>query len=295
MTINRRRAASSAVSSEKKLGGHSREKDFADCIGGEVIHGTQKGDFKDKLGNLYSIKSGKKWQIFLYNYNRICTSKYLNVIQGCLDAFVEDSKKYFNDRIICITYKEKYVKVHGREIAKGLLNSDIERALGPNEYMQSKKRLQAATEVVRARLEHKEYLWNFLNEAIFNCDEVDLIAIKDTTFNHDNLFKVFAREDVLSVFCDEIFVGSSEAGNVPEDYNVAGQKTLLRYNKSGREKNIAEIEIRNDRHDKYRLVRFNMYSADALNLLLNSPRLRDFHNVNDTVVAYGRAIQLMRL
>ena len=64
MPINRRRAASSEISSEKKLGGHRNEDEFASLIGGGVIKGTQKGDVEDKDGLLYSVKSGKKWQIF---------------------------------------------------------------------------------------------------------------------------------------------------------------------------------------------------------------------------------------
>ena len=70
MTINRRRAPSSSTSSEKKLGGHSREEIFAGYIGGSVINGTQKADVKDKSGNLYSVKSGKKFSTYL---KMICT------------------------------------------------------------------------------------------------------------------------------------------------------------------------------------------------------------------------------
>ena len=63
--INRRRAPSSEISSQKKRSGHQTEIEYAELINGEVIKGTQKGDVKDRNGNLYSVKSGKKWQVFL--------------------------------------------------------------------------------------------------------------------------------------------------------------------------------------------------------------------------------------
>ena len=63
MTINRRRAPSSQISSEKKISGHSREYEFSELIEGSVISGTQKGDVK-KNNDLFSVKGGKKWQIF---------------------------------------------------------------------------------------------------------------------------------------------------------------------------------------------------------------------------------------
>ena len=294
MAINRRRAPSSTVSSEKKLGGHAREQDFALSIGGEVLRGTQKADIRDKFGNTYSVKSGKKWQIFLYNINRICASKHLNIIEGCVNAFTNDPTKYFADRELCIAYKENYVRMHGRDDARKLSNRQVELALGQNEYMQSKNRLMLATEKVRRHLEQRENIKNFLDEAIFNCDEVGLLAIKDTTLCNDNLFKVFSKDDVLEAFCDSLSVATSVAGNVPEDYNVMGQKTLLRYNKNGRLKNLAELEIRNDREEKFRLVRFNMYSKDALTLLLDSKNLQSNRKVNNITIAYGNAIQLMR-
>ena len=71
MTINRRRAPSSKISSEKKKSGHRNEVIFASLINGDIKKGTQKGDVEDESGALYSIKSGKKWQIFLYTLGRI--------------------------------------------------------------------------------------------------------------------------------------------------------------------------------------------------------------------------------
>lgn len=293
MTINRRRAPSSATSSEKKLSGHSSEAEFALSMGGNVIHGTQMGDIRDRNGNLYSVKTGKKWQIFLYNYKRISESIHLRILQDCLDSFTEDYDKYNEDRIKCIEFKENYIKIHGRKQAKLIQNCVLEDHLGHNEYMHAKNLLQKTTAAVKQKLENKIILRSFLNEAMFNNDQVSLLAIQDTTYLNDNLFKVFSRDDILDIFCEAIYPDLSKAGNVPEDHNVGGQKTLLRYLKGARPKNIAEIEIRNDSRDKFRLVRFNMYSKDVLSLLLKANSSKKAKKINEKIMAYGLAIDLL--
>jgi hypothetical protein len=270
MPINRRRAASSKISSEKKLGGHRNEDEFASLISGMVIKGTQKGDVEDKKGFLYSVKSGKKWQVFLYGFERINSSKHLQILQPCLEAFPKDSNTYFKDRISVIEFKEKYVKRYGREKAKKLSNDEVIDILGKNEYINSKNKLAKATDEVYNLLKNKSFLQDFLDEALFNNKEVSYLAIKDTTYRKDDAFKVFTRKDVLEILSLELFPATSKAGNVPEDFNVPGQKTLLCYKtKAGTQKNIVEIEIRNDSDIHYRQVRFNMYSRDALTLLLD--------------------------
>jgi len=290
MTINRRRAPSSEISSEKKLGGHEKEREYAGLIGGVVIKGTQKADIKDKNGKLHSVKSGKKWQVFLYAYNRIAASKYLNILLPCQDAFPEDVNQYFEDRTKCIGFKEKFMANHGRKATTRLSNDYVAKQLGANSYMESKNRLRESTTSVSNKLKDNNYLRNFLQEAMFNNDEVEFLAAQDTAYKNDGLFKVFAKQDVLNILCDKLSSAVSRAGGVPEDYNVAGQKTLLKYqNVKGKEKNIVEIEIRNDSIPKYRNVRFNMYSRDTLLLLLsNNLPSKPFGN---EILVYGQAIE----
>lgn len=296
MAINRRRAPSSQISREKKLGGHEREGDFAALIDGTAISGTQKGDVKDKNGNLYSVKSGNKWQVFLYGFDRIAASRHLNVLQPCLDAFTKDAQQYFRDRIKCIEFKEAYVEEHGRAKAKLLPNNLVIDALGVNAYIEAKERLAQSTASVRDVLKDKNALYQFLGEALFNNEEVSFLAIKDTTFKKDDSFKVFAKEDVLTILSEQLFPDVSRAGNVPEDYNVAAQKTLLCYLKAnGKSKNIVEIEIRNDGIGHYRQVRFNMYSKDALSLLTGGSNPLPVKESFNGVKVYGRAIELLGL
>ena len=292
MAINRRRAPSSLISSQKKLGGHKTEVVYALLINGTVIHGTQKGDVQDRINNLHSVKSGKKWQIFLYGYNRISNCLHLNMLLPCLDAFPAEYSTYLVDRETCIAFKEDYISQHGRNAAANLTNDAISKIIGNNCYIQAKNKLMAATLNVKTKLEEKEILRAFLDEAIFNNGEVTYLAILDTTFKKDNIFKVFHRLDVLEILSNKLVPAVSVAGKVADDYNVNGQKTLLKYIKpNGSLKNIIEIEIRNDSNSHYRQVRFNMYSKDALGLLINDSLTAEVKNYGDQTILYGKSIE----
>ena len=62
----KKRAMPPKVASDKKTGGHDNECHFANLIMGKVVGGktTEKTDVIDSEGNTYSVKGGKKWQIF---------------------------------------------------------------------------------------------------------------------------------------------------------------------------------------------------------------------------------------
>ena len=279
MTINRRRAPSSKISSEKKKSGHRNEVIFASLINGDIKKGTQKGDVEDESGALYSIKSGKKWQIFLYTLGRISKCKHLNILKPCIESFPENYDQYLKDRIACITFKEKYILTHGRISAKILTNDEVVRNVGNNVYISSKSLLKKNTEIITNKLKNKNIVRNFYNEALFNNDEVKFLAIKDTTFKNDGFFKVFFKDDVLDILTDKTYAAVSKAGLVPEDYNEEGQKIIFCYKKdNGSFKNIIEIEVRNESKIKYRLLRFNMYSKDTL-FLLNKLPMKKFNNL----------------
>lgn len=285
MAINRRRAPSSDISRKKKLGGHSTEAAYATLIGGNTISGTGKGDVKDRAGLFHSVKSGKKWQVFLYRYGRIANSKYLSELRSCLDAFTTDYDQYVCDRNKCIELKELLVEKEGREAVGRMHNDMVKKKLGPNEYVKAKERLAEATTRVCRKLQDKAFLNHFLSEALFNGSEVSYLAVKDGA-----LFRVFSRIDVLRVLTDELSPANSRAGHVPEDYNVDGQKVLLRYSKGDKEKNIVEIEIRNDSEQHYREVRFNMYSKDFLAIMLDENVDLQSLLHRDGVLMYGVAI-----
>jgi hypothetical protein len=286
MPINRRRAPSSKISSEKKKDGHKNEVIFASLIKGEVIKGTQKGDVKDSFNNSYSVKGGKKWQIFLYTRKRIKESIYLNILQPCIDSFPNDYEKYLKDRVTCISFKEKYILENGREAGKLLSNEKVIKKLGENVYFSSKVLLNKNNIIISKKLLDKEVLKNFYNEALFNNNEVKFLTIKDNRIKDRNVFKIFTKDDVLNILTEKTFPQISKAGRVPEDLNIEGQKILLCYKKdNGIFKNIVEIEVRNESEDKYRLLRFNMYSKDALDLLEKLPKKL----INNSIITYGDA------
>jgi len=286
MTINRRRAPSSKISSEKKKLGHKNEEVFAKLINGSVKKGTRKGDVVDKLETLYSVKSGKKWQIFLYTLGRISQSLNLAILKPCLESFPENYELYETDRIACISYKEAYLKDYGKEATKKLLNKEVISTLKNNVYINAKYTLHKNTKIVSIILNDKNVLKKFYNEAIFNNDEVKFLIIKDTHYKKDGLFKVFTKDDVLKVLTESTHPSVSKAGKIPQDFNVDGQKILLCYEKTpGTSKNIVEIEVRNDSKIKYRLLRFNMYSKDVLHLLAKLPN----NKYNDEIQTFGDA------
>jgi hypothetical protein len=276
----RRRAPSSEVSRDKKLAGHEREQYYATIIGGRAIGGTQKGDVLDKNGCQHSVKSGKKWQIFLYGYPKISSNQNLKILQKCLDAFPDDKERYFADKEKCEKYKQNYIDTHDQASAKKLSNDIVARALGANVYIESKKRLSIATPDVRNYFRDKSNLRCFLNEALFSGKEVSFLAIKDDT--NDGFFKVFEKEETLNILSERLFPELSKAGNDPRDFNVAAQKTLLCYSKEkGRsQNNLGEIEIRNDSNVHYRQVRFNMYSSKFFDLILTEKPKVKHHQLN---------------
>lgn len=292
--INRRRAPSKTISSQKKKEGHKNEDLYAVLIDGETIKGTQKGDVEDNMGYLHSVKSGRKWQVFLYGYERILSSKYLKILSPCLESFTDDADQYFYDRTRCIQFKEDFVKKHGKSKAKLLSNEEVAKEIGPNTYMQAKTKLAQSTLAVCRSLEDSRLRRNFLAEALFNLEEVDFLAIKEDKLSPTKDFRVFAREDVLDVLTPKLLPLQSRAGHVPEDYNVAGQKVLFYYLKDeNRTKNIVEIEIRNDSNVHYRQVRFNMYSRDTLGMLINNLSKKPIKSMGPNVSLYGQAVKLL--
>lgn len=294
MAINRRRAPSSKISREKKLLGHANENEYSQLINGETVPGTKKSDVVDKNGFSHSVKSGKKWQIFLYGHERISKSKNLSLLLPCLDAFPIDAGEYFVDREKCIEFKENYIRKHGRTQAKQLHNSEIEKKLAANKYINSKKKLAETTKDVCRSLQDKKTLRSFLAEALFNNDEVKFLVIREAKETENNEYNVFLKEDVLDILTERLFPAVSKAGLTPEDFNVAGQKTLLCYtNSKGKSKNLVEIEIRNDSPTHYRQVRFNMYSKDTLDIFLTGLSHNPVKKISKRVWVHGRAQKII--
>ena len=89
--------------SSKKKSGHKNEEHFAGLIGGKInaTDHTRKQNVHDlKHGWRYSVKSGKKWQIFLYARSRLEENTIIKAIGNissllieCIDILPSDRNK----------------------------------------------------------------------------------------------------------------------------------------------------------------------------------------------------------
>jgi len=176
--------------------GYDDALEFARAIGlaSDYKNNPQaKKDVVDPAGDTHSVKSGnKKWQIFLYSYNRFETDEFFKLMNGigdlfkeCLDVFPHDFGQYQSDKMLI---KQK-------------LRSPMVRLA---EKLKDSLRLRA-----------------FLNKSIFNGGEVDYLTVKD-----NELFHVFLNNDVNRVMVESLEICNSRAilaGQTPE------LKVLFRY------------------------------------------------------------------
>jgi hypothetical protein len=267
------RGSSSGQASAYKKQGHTDEKTFSDLIGGEVKKGehTGKTDVIGPDGKTYSVKGGeKKWQIFLYAYERIKSDKDFHLIRdlgGCLvqslESFPEDYHLYDKDKRDCLNLIYEYMNEN--KLDRSIKDLDVLSKIidHNNSYFSAKIKLQNSNKKLCNVLEEKSHLRHFLDKAIFNLEEVDRIAIK----NKDK-FIVFDKNDVLEIFADNLSVKLSSSGNRKTDLNIDGQKILMVY-----KSNIVELEVRNDSDKHFRQLRFNMIKPKAVNLLVEKSEM----------------------
>ncbi len=269
------RGSSSSQASQYKLQGHTDENLFSDLIGGSVKTDSKTGktDVIDAQNKKYTVKgASKKWQIFLYGYERFKNDKDFQNMDGLgklfmesLDCFPNEYEKYLTDKNICKKLLVEYIHRNPQE--KALKNIDKLKELLPqsNLYFNSKLKLKETTEKIKNKLKNEENRKSFLDKAIFNMDEVDRMSIKK-----GNFFLVFEKSDVLDIFTENFVVENSVAGNIKTDLNIDGQKVLMKYGT-----NVVELEVRNDSPIHYRQIRFNMLKERALALLENNTKLID--------------------
>lgn len=196
-TINRlKRALTTEMARIIRQRGHNDATEFAMAIG--LIHGYKndphaKKDVIDPSGDAHSVKSGdKKWQIFLYGYNRFGSDDTFKVMNGlgslflaCIDAFPKTFEEYEMDK----------------DSAKERLRTPMRQLA---EKLQDQARLRA-----------------FLNKALFNGGEVNYLTVKD-----GGKFHVFLNRDVIDIFGENFEVCNSRAITMNQKPE---QKVLLRY------------------------------------------------------------------
>lgn len=280
------RGSSSAQASEYKLQGHADEQLFCDLIQGFVKtdNKTGKADVIGPDQKIYSVKgANKKWQIFLYGYDRFKKDKDFQDLNGVgdlllasLDCFPVDYDLYLRDKVICKNILNDYCNKNPQE--KAVKNLDTLKLMLPvnNFYFSSKLNLELNTDKLISKLSDSSILRRFLDKAIFNMAEVDRIAIKK-----GKKFLIFEKPDVLDIFVENFIIEKSKAGNRRTDLNIAGQKVLMK-----NDTNIVELEIRNDSPIHYRQVRFNMLREKALDLLLSQSQKH--LELNENILIYKR-------
>jgi hypothetical protein len=261
------RGSSSSHARAYKKAGHTNENVFGALVGGtnEGLHPQGKTDWKDELDRTYSVKRGagcKKWQIFLYGFDRIANDEdFLKIgnvgklLGEALNSFPASYSKYLDDKNKIKQFLRKVVSDESSGLS--ILSQVTEEFEGTNSYLDSKVSLSKVTTKIRDELANPKIRSAFLQKSMFNNGEVSHLALSQGAF-----FEVYPREVAVEALTLGLSPGVSVAGTNKLDLNVAGQKIIMKS-----DRNVVEIEIRNDSDKHYRQVRFNMVTAPAIDLL----------------------------
>ena len=122
----------------------------------------------------------------------------------------------------------------------------------------AKERLKVPMRELKDRFQRKALLRAFLRKSIFNGGEVDYLTVKD-----GDHFHVFWCDDVIHAMADSFTVKNS-AARTGEQFD--DQKVLFCH----QERNVGELEMRNDSAQHYGEVRFNINKPPCMELLLGA-------------------------
>lgn len=250
----------SGEASAKKISGHLNEYDYAQLIGGQVNKGSQtsKKDVIDALHGTHSVKSGKKWQIFLYGKSRFEQDTVLRGI-GEVSAIV----------IECIDSLP--VRREDRERNKEA----------------AKLALQSPMRMLAEELKKPRILEAFLHMAAFDGGEVNYWAILPPDIDQTRAelsekgFHVFHVDDVVKTISGNIEVVNSKAHNRTQ---TDDQKVVFRCGTV-----LGEIEIRTDQRH-YGRVKMWFLAKKVLEVLRENIVFEG--NPHPQVSVYGRAKSL---
>ncbi len=196
MEILKKRGLSSSEASRVRKQGHEDALNFARSMG---LSDDYKNDIKakkdviDPSGDAHSVKSGiKKWQIFLYGFNRFDTDLAFKAMNGvgeilkmCLHSFPNSFDDYWINKSKC----KDDLKVHMRALC---------------EKLRERYRLKA-----------------FIQKSIFNGTEVNYLTIK-----HNEIYHVFHRDDIVNCLGDNFSVENSKARNFKQ---FDDQKVIMKH------------------------------------------------------------------
>ena len=250
----------SEAASITRAAGHINERHYADIIGGRVSQSghTQKKDVIDSQDGTHSVKSGKKWQMFLYSRSRLENNTMLRALGDIAELM-----------IACIdsmpaTREERQADADG-----------------------AKRALQQPMRALSAEISQPKLLEAFFLKTAFEAGEVDYWAILPPDVDQrradiaDKHFHVFDVKEAVKTISSHVSVENSRAYSTTQ---MDAQKVIFRT-----EVNIAEIEIRTDpRH--YREVKMWFDAKRVLDLLQKN--ITPIKQLGPQVTAYGRARKL---
>lgn len=253
-----KKGMSSEQASLKKISGHINESDYAELIGVKKSHGDgkRKKDVVDLQGNAHSVKSGKKWQIFLYAKSRLQSN---TVLQGIGDIAPL--------MIACIN---------------SLPKTREERESNP---AKAKSALQAPMRALADELQKPHILNAFFQKAAFEAGEVDYWALLPTKIDQtqaaitEKCFHVFDAKEAVRELCRHLVVGNSRARHRGE---TDAQKVVFRDKQQ-----IGEIELRTDKFH-YGEIKMWLNAKYVVPLLQERIPMADRH-ANGQIIAYGKA------
>jgi len=257
----------------KKIAGHVNEDDYAELIGGQVNKGTQtdKKDVIDISHRTHSVKSGKKWQMFLYSRSRLEENTVLqgigniaNLIIACIDSVPA---------------------------------SRDDRQKSDSSKQAAKIALQKPMQELASELQNPKIFKAFIQKTAFEDGQVDYLAILDPDIDQtsakldEKKFFVFNAKECVEIICYKAIVMNSKAqgkGQMDDQKVVFKAPNLKKPNSYV---NIGEIEIRTDKQN-YRRAKMWFDAKRILSLLIRE--ISDFKELSPQIYVYGKAKRLNR-
>ncbi len=232
--------------------GHDAAKKFAMLIGmGEDYQNDKKAkkDVIDCSGDAHSVKSGKK--------------KWQIFLYGRNRFIRDDGFQALNGIGTLLVH---CIDVFPSSFDEYRKNTD-----------EAKERLKTPMRELKDRLQRKALLRAFLEKSIFNGGEVDYLTVLDK-----KVYNVFYCKDVVSFLGNNFTVENSQ---VKAGGQYSEQKVLFKF----KEKNVGELEMRNDSVKHYQEVRFNMIKDRVMDMLYQF--IKDKNKYDEGVWLYGKAIR----
>lgn len=251
----------------KKIAGHINESDYARLIGGEENKGsvTDKKDVVDAFHRTHSVKSGKKWQIFLYSRDRIendIALKAFGNVSSCIIACIDAVPKYRKDRESHKKAAKNALQHPMRELANELSKPNIFKA--------------------------------FFQKVAFEGGQIDFWAVLDPSIDQtkasliEKEFHIFDSKECVEVICNKVLIRNSKARGAGQTDNQKVIFIIPNPKKLDSYLNIGEIEIRTDKQN-YRRVKMWFEAKRTVELLQSE--IPDFDNLTSQLKVYGKARQ----